>query len=114
MTLLAGVFVTAVPAEAQNSWRRSSRRSVVLHTPVVTVQPRVTYGGFSHIDDLSIELEQRSRSILWEMHYNYRHNGDFNITYSEAYTMLRQAKALHAAEHRGDRTAILEIPPLGG
>ena len=65
----------------------------------------VRYGGYSHIDDLAIELEQRAKAVLWEMHFHYRHNRGYDTTYAEAYTMLRQAKVLHEAEHRGDREA---------
>jgi hypothetical protein len=114
-TLSACVFLTGTDsAEAQQILSRKSYRvGVSQPTRIVgrhaVSRPVVTYGGFSHIDDLAIELEQRARDILWEMHFHYRHNRDFDVTYVEAYSMLTQAKHLHAAEHRGDRSAIARI-----
>lgn len=110
--LSACVFLTgADSAEAQQIvGRRTYRVDVTSPTRRHAVaSPLVTYGGFSHIDDLAVELEQRARDILWEMHFHYRHNRDFDITYAEAYSMLTQAKYIHAAEHRGDRAAIARI-----
>src|SRR5690606_25449918 len=50
-----------------------------------------------------------ARDILWEMHSHYRHNRGFDATYAEAYSMLTQAKQIHAAEHRGDRGTLIRI-----
>jgi hypothetical protein len=110
--LSACVFLTAGDsADAQLSINRRFQRVVaseVFGTPGhrIVTSPVVTYGGFSHIDELAVEMEQRARDILWEMHFHYRHNRDFDVTYSEAYSMLNQAKFIHQAEHRGDRAAI--------
>lgn len=109
------VFLSGVDSvEAQNRLSRHSRRVIISEsTPlrsVQTVSPGVVrYGGFSHIDDLAVEMEQRARDVLWEMHFHYRQNRDFDTTYAEAYNMLLQAKALHQAEHRGDRAAISRV-----
>lgn len=109
------VFLTGTDSvEAQQIVSRKSYRvGISLPTRVdarhVATRPVVRYGGFSHIDDLAIELEQRARDILWEMHYHYRHNRDFDVTYAEAYSMLTQAKHIHAAEHRGDRRTIVRV-----
>lgn len=116
MSLLACsmFFSAADTAVAQHHGTRVYRRVVrvqpssVLSRRVVS-QPVVTYGGFSHIDDLAVEMEQLARAILWEMHFNYSRNPGYNATYSEAYTMLRQAKAIHRAEHHGNRAEITRI-----
>jgi hypothetical protein len=109
--LSACVFLTGTDsAQAQQIVSRNSYRvGISQPTRHAAARPVVTYGGFSHIDDLAIELEQRARDILWEMHFHYRHNRDFDVTYAEAYSMLTQAKQIHSAEHRGDRRTIVRV-----
>lgn len=70
------------------------------------VTRRITYGGFSHIDDLAIELEERMNTLCLELHYNYQHNPGFNETYREAYEMLTMAEYIHGQEHAGNREEI--------
>lgn len=116
MTALAGATLLGTAGDAQAQCARVriypritvTRPSYEFARPVTTPQV-VTYGGFSHIDDLAIQMEQLAREILWEMHFNYTHNPDFEITYSEAYGILQQAKYIHDSEHRGDRAEIARV-----
>ena len=80
---------------------------VVSH-PVVT-EPVITFGGFSHVDDLAVRMEQLAREVCWEMHFNYTHNPGYAVTYAEAYDMLRQAKYIHQEEHHGHRGEIARV-----
>lgn len=77
---------------------------------------RGTYGGFTHIDDLAIQLEEQANLMCLEMHYNYQHNPGYRETYREAYEILTTAKYIHGLEHAGNRDrirqAVLELDPL--
>lgn len=66
----------------------------------------ITYGGFSHVDELAIRLERLSNELCLDLYYNYSHNYGFRETYAEAYQILQVAKYIHAAEHHNDRDAI--------
>ena len=70
---------------------------------------RINYGGFSHIDDIAIDLEQRANSLCLELHYNYQHNPGFNETYREAYEILTTAKYLHGLEHAGNHEKMRQV-----
>ena len=72
----------------------------------------VTFGGFSHVDELASQLESLTSQMLQDLHYNYSHNPGFQQTYREAYEIYQIAKYIHAAEHRHDRDAIASR--LGG
>ena len=61
------------------------------------------FGGFSHIDDLAVQLEQDANQLCLELHYNYQHNPGFRETYREAYEILTTAKYIHGLEHSGNR-----------
>lgn len=67
---------------------------------------RITYGGFSHIDDLAATLESQANDLCLELHYNYQHNPGFRETYREAYEILTTAKYIHGLEHAGNRDKI--------
>lgn len=76
-------------------------------------QPQqVSFGSFSHVDDLASRLETLSNEFCLDLHYNYSHNHGFRETYREAYQVLQVAQYIHAAEHQNDRRAIQE--QLGG
>lgn len=117
MTILAGstLLCGTDSASAQCSRTRPIYRRVVIQEPSyivsrpIVTQPVVTYGGFSHIDELASELEQLTRDILWEMHFNYTHNSGYDATYAEMYDILRQAKYIHEAEHYGRRSEIARV-----
>jgi hypothetical protein len=64
---------------------------------------RHVFGGFSHIDDLTMQLSQEANLLCYELHYNYQHNPGFSQTYREAYEILTTAKYLHGLEHSGNR-----------
>lgn len=79
----------------------------------VRYQPQlVSFGGFSHVDDLALRLETLSNEFCLDLHYNYAHNHGFRETYREAYHLLQVAKYIHDAEHRNDRLAVQR--ELGG
>ena len=69
----------------------------------------MTFGGFSHTDELAARLEFLSNEFCLDLHHNYRHNPGFAETYREAYDLLQQAKAAHNEEHRGHREHLVEI-----
>ena len=69
---------------------------------------QVTFGSFSHVNELANRLETLSNEFCLDLHYNYSHNPGFRETYREAYSMLQVAKYIHAAEHQNDRKAIQE------
>ncbi|MCA9077736.1 MAG: hypothetical protein KDA93_22105 [Planctomycetaceae bacterium] len=74
-----------------------------------TLQPtEISFGGFSHVDDLASRLETLSNEFCLDLHYNYSHNPGFRETYTESYQVLEVAKYIHAAEHQNDRQAIQE------
>ncbi len=104
--------------------RQPLQGSVVPHRPNYVSPPRTSYyrgeghshdhagahipreiafGGFSHIDDLAVELEQRANDLCLELHYNYQHNPGFRTVYREAYEILTTAKYIHGLEHAGNR-----------
>jgi hypothetical protein len=66
----------------------------------------VAFGSYSHVDDLSARIETLANEVCLDLHYNYHHNPGYQETYGEAYSLLQQAKALHAAEHNQDRNFI--------
>jgi len=72
----------------------------------------ITFGGFSHVDDLAIRLEDMANQLCLDLYYNYSHNFDFRVTYGEAYQVLEVARFIHDAEHHQDRAAIQKR--LGG
>ena len=67
-----------------------------------------SFGGFGHIDDLAMSLEQQANLLCWELHYNYQHNPGYRPTYREAYEMLQSAKFIHGLEHARNRDRIRE------
>ena len=67
---------------------------------------RVTYGGFSHVDDIAATLEAQANDLCLELHYNYQHNPGFRQTYREAYEILTTAKYIHGLEHSGNRDKV--------
>jgi hypothetical protein len=74
------------------------------HDHAGTHAPRqIEYGGFSHIDDLAIQLENEANALCLEMHYNYQHNPGYRQTYREAYEILTTAQYIHGLEHAGNR-----------
>lgn len=78
-------------------------------THTTSYQPQqVSFGGFSHVDDLASRLETLSNEFCLDLHYNYSHNRGFQETYREAYQVLDVAKYIHSAEHQNDRRAIQE------
>ena len=82
------------------------------HTTLRPTVTQVTFGGFSHVDDLAGRLEALANEFCLDLHYNYSHNPGYRETYREAYEILQVAKYIHAAEHQHDRAAIQER--LGG
>jgi hypothetical protein len=66
----------------------------------------IEFGGYAHIDDLSARLERLANQLCLDLHYNYRHNADFDHVYREAYQVLAAAKYIHAKEHQGDRAEV--------
>lgn len=71
------------------------------------VEPRAyEFGGFSHVDDLALRLENLANAWCLDLHSNYSHNRGFRTTYREAYQILEVAKYVHDAEHRRNREAI--------
>ncbi|MCO6042408.1 hypothetical protein NG895_00670 [Aeoliella sp. ICT_H6.2] len=76
-------------------------------------QPVVmTFGGYTHVDELALALETQLNELCLDLHYNYQHNHGYVETYTEAYSLLQTAKHVHAAEHQGDRETIRQH--LGG
>lgn len=73
---------------------------------------QVEFGAFSHIDDLALRLETLTNELCLDLHYNYFHNFEFDVTYAEAYEILQVARFIHDAEHNQDRDAIRS--KLGG
>ena len=76
-------------------------RRVVVSRPAI-----VTFGGFSHVDDLAARLEDQCNEFLLDLYYNYSHNPGFRETYGEAYQLYEVARYIHAAEHHQDREAM--------
>lgn len=78
-------------------------------TASLGVAPRpevMSFGGFSHVDDLAVELEELSNQLCIDLYYNYSHNPGFRETYTEAYQIYEVAKYIHDAEHNYDRAEI--------
>lgn len=67
---------------------------------------RITYGGFSHVDDIAATLEAQANDLCLELHYNYQHNPGFRKTYREAYEILTTAKYIHGLDHSGNRDKV--------
>ncbi len=67
-----------------------------------------SFGGFGHIDDLAMSLENQSNMLCWELYYNYQHNPGYRETYREAYEMSQAAKFIHGLEHARNRDRIRE------
>ena len=65
-----------------------------------------TYGGFSHVDDLALQLERKANALCNELYHNYQHNPGFKQTYREAYEILTRAKYIHGLEHSRNRGEI--------
>ena len=94
-----------------NYYVRNGEYYYIRHTTTghQTYRPKqVTFGSFSHVDDLATRFETLSNEFCLDLHYNYSHNPGFRETYREAYQMLQVAKYIHAAEHQHDRRAIQE------
>lgn len=66
----------------------------------------ISFGGFSHVDDLALRLETLANELCLDLFYNYQHNFEFRETYAEAYQVLEVARYIHDAEHLQDRDAI--------
>lgn len=75
-------------------------------TARVPVPAEIRFGGFSHVDDLAVELEELTKSFCLDLYYNYSHNVGFRETYAEAYQIFEVAKYIHNLEHYGDRNEI--------
>ncbi|WP_425400989.1 hypothetical protein [Aeoliella sp.] len=82
-------------------WVDHSHHRHVEPQPVV-----IAFGGYSHVDELTLELETQMNNLCLDLHYNYQHNPGFHETYSEAYELFQTAKFILAAEHRNDRQAV--------
>jgi len=93
--------------EHPSQWRNSHPQ---VHRPARPFN--VTFGGFSHVDELASQLEFLTNQLLQDLHYNYSHNPGFQETYREAYEIYQVAKYIHAAEHHHDRDTIAS--KLGG
>lgn len=72
----------------------------------------VTFGAFSHVDDLAARLEVLMNQLCLDLYYNYSHNPGFHETYAEAYSLFQTVRSIHAAEHNLDREAVRS--QLGG
>lgn len=66
----------------------------------------VAFGGYTRFEDLSGRIESAANEVCLDLHYNYQANAGYQEVYREAYSLLQQAKALHAAEHHQDRNYI--------
>jgi hypothetical protein len=82
-----------------------SRKAAGVHSSHYRPQ-EITFGGFSHVDDLAIRLEDLANQLCLDLYYNYSHNFEFRVTYAEAYQVLEVARFIHNAEHHQDRAAI--------
>ena len=77
-------------------------------TAVAPPRPiEVAFGGFSRYEDLAGRLVAEANAMCLDMNYNFGHNRTFNEVYGEAYRVLQAAKYVHAADHSGDRAAIV-------
>lgn len=72
----------------------------------------ITYGAFSHVDELAVRLEILMNELCLDLYYNYSHNPGFHETYAEAYSLYQTARSIHAAEHNYDREHVRR--QLGG
>lgn len=66
----------------------------------------VSFGAYSHVDELASRLEILMNELCLDMYYNHSHNPGFQETYSEAYSLYQTAKYIHASEHHYNREAI--------
>jgi hypothetical protein len=74
--------------------------------------PQVTFGAYSHVDELASRLEVLMNETCLDIYYNYSHNPGFAETYSEAYSLYQTARYIHASEHNYDRNTIRQ--QIGG
>ena len=89
--------------------------SSVHHPQTVEIPPspeNISFGGFSHVDELAARLEVLMNQICLDLYYNYSLNPDFHATYSEAYSLYQTTRFIHAAEHNYDRETVRQR--LGG
>lgn len=92
---------TVYPQPSRTTYYRGDDHA---HDHAATHAPRhITFGGFSHVDDLAAELTDQANDLCLELHYNYQHNAGFRQTYREAYELLTTAKYIHGLEHSGNR-----------
>lgn len=87
----------------QNTQYYTPPAQVVQGRTAYSAPTAVPFGGHTRFEDLSGRLETMINEVCLDLHYNYSHNPGFAEAYQEAYGMLQQAKALHAAEHAQDR-----------
>ena len=66
----------------------------------------ITFGAYSHVDQLASRLEVLMNQLCLDIYYNYSHNPGFTETYAEAYSLYQTARYIHASEHNYDRDAI--------
>ncbi|MEQ9408778.1 MAG: hypothetical protein RIK87_13670 [Fuerstiella sp.] len=90
------------------SWRPHFDSTYIrtTHAQTVEVPPvpsAVTFGAYSHVDELAYRLEVLMNELCLDLYYNYSHNHDFHATYAEAYSLYQTASFIHAAEHNADR-----------
>jgi len=67
---------------------------------------KLEFGGFRQTNDLSGRLVFEANRWCLDMHYNYRHNPDFEVTYRDAYRVLLAARNVQGATQETDREAI--------
>lgn len=72
----------------------------------------IAFGGFTHTDELAVQLEILMNELCLDLYYNYSHNPGFQETYAEAYSLFQTAQYIHAAEHNYDRATVVQR--LGG
>ena len=90
---------------ARNGHYYYSPRTAGLHTTNFRPQ-EISFGAFSHVDELAVRLEDMANQLCLDLYYNYSHNPEFRETYSEAYQVLEVARFIHDSEHRHDRASI--------
>jgi hypothetical protein len=66
----------------------------------------ITFGEFSHVDELTAQLEVLLNQICLDLYYNYSLNSHFHATYTEAYSLYQTTRYIHASEHNDDRQAV--------
>ena len=83
-----------------------SRTASLGSVSVAPTPEQITFGGFTHVDELAVRFETLMNQLCLDLYYNYSHNPGFHETYTEAYILLQTAKFMHDAEHHNDRDAI--------